>query len=331
MGGTEAVDLDLISRAERTEYWQEIVSASYLDVTSRPDTAADPRPFRGRARRLWIDDIVILDCTCMPCAGERGRHRVAAAGGEYVGVLQVRRGTERVTQDGHGFEVGPGAAVSWDSRRPIVYAVPTVMTKRNVFLPVPAVEEAAGRSWRGGMAGLSPAAPASQLLLAYLDLLARTGAGLEGAAAAAARNAMLELFVGAVSNGAAPQPPAAMRALLDEWIGRRLRRDLTPAAIADAHGISVRTAHRLYEATGETLGGYIRRRRLEAAYSQVMTSAEPVAVIARRWRFASSSHFTRAFRARYGSTPTELRAGAAARPAAAAPPVARWSELDHPA
>jgi AraC family transcriptional regulator, positive regulator of tynA and feaB len=331
MGGIEAVDLDRMSPAERIEHWQEVVSASYLDVTSRPDTDADPRPFRGRARRLWIDDIAILDCTCMPCQGERGRHRVAAAGGEYVGVLQIRRGTERVAQDSQDFELRPGAAVSWDSRRPIVYAVPTVMTKRNVFLPVPAVEEAACRSWRGGMTSLSPAAPATQLLLAYLDVLARTGAGLEGAAATAARNAMLELFVGAVSNGTTPQPPAAMRALLDEWIDRRLRRDLTPAAIADAHGISVRTAHRLYEATGETLGGYIRNRRLEVAYSQVVASAEPVAVIARRWRFASSSHFTRAFRARYGTTPTELRACAVPRLEVPAQPAAPPSELDYPA
>jgi AraC family transcriptional regulator, positive regulator of tynA and feaB len=157
-------------------------------------------------------------------------------------------------------------------------------------------------------------------------VLARTAGDLEGAAAAAARNAALELFVGAVSNGSTPHPPAAMRALVDEWIGRRLRRDLTPAAIADAHGISVRTAHRLYEATGETLGGYIRGRRLEAAYDQVVAGAEPISAIARRWRFASASHFTRAFRARYGAAPTELRGCAAARPLTAARPV-----VDEPA
>lgn len=320
MRDADVVDLDRLEPGSRADRWEETVSLTHLDVTTTPDTAADPRPFRARIRRSAIEDITILDCTCRPCRGERGRERVAAADGEFAGVLLLHRGTERLTQGDQRLELGPGAAACWDSRLTTTYAVPSVMTKRNVFLPLAAVEDLAGRSWRPRTTVLDPTAPSTRLLLAYLDVLGRDGAGLTGPAATAARNAAIELFLGALAGGPAPLPPAALRAAVDAWIDRRLRRELTPAAIAAAHAVSVRTAHRLYEATGETLSGHIRRRRLECAHEQVAGGGEAFSTIARRWRFASSSHFTRAFRGYYGATPTEVRAAARAGEPLALPP-----------
>ncbi|MCZ7436308.1 helix-turn-helix domain-containing protein [Micromonospora sp. WMMC241] len=86
--------------------------------------------------------------------------------------------------------------------------------------------------------------------------------------------------------------------------------DLTPATVAAAHHLSVRSLHRLFEGTGTTVGALIRTGRLERAAREL---ADPglgrlsVARIAARCGFAQPAHFSRAFRAAYGSSPAEHR------------------------
>ncbi|WP_331724242.1 helix-turn-helix domain-containing protein (plasmid) [Streptomyces longwoodensis] len=88
--------------------------------------------------------------------------------------------------------------------------------------------------------------------------------------------------------------------------------DLSPAAVAAAHHISLRTLHRLFhdQGQGETVASYIRHRRLSHARRDLADpslAARPVHAIAARWGFPQAPDFTRAFRAEYGTTPTEYR------------------------
>ncbi|MFG2055780.1 AraC family transcriptional regulator [Micromonospora sp. NPDC048930] len=86
---------------------------------------------------------------------------------------------------------------------------------------------------------------------------------------------------------------------------------LTPAAVAEAHHVSLRSLHRLFEGTGTTVGGLIRTVRLDRCFRDL---ADPrlghltVHQIARRCGFPDPAHFSRAFRAAYGLSPSEHRA-----------------------
>jgi AraC-like DNA-binding protein len=85
---------------------------------------------------------------------------------------------------------------------------------------------------------------------------------------------------------------------------------MTPAAIAAAHYISVRTLHQLFHDEGLTVAGWIRQRRLERCrrdLSDPVLAARPVGAIAARWGFASASDFSRAFRTAHGLPPGEYR------------------------
>jgi AraC-like DNA-binding protein len=85
--------------------------------------------------------------------------------------------------------------------------------------------------------------------------------------------------------------------------------DLSPAAIAAAHAISLRTLHAMFAPTGESVGAFIRRRRLERSRADLLAHPRrPITDIALRWGFASPSAFTRAFRAWFDLTPSRLRA-----------------------
>ncbi|MEU1814944.1 helix-turn-helix transcriptional regulator [Streptomyces roseifaciens] len=80
--------------------------------------------------------------------------------------------------------------------------------------------------------------------------------------------------------------------------------------------MSVRHLHRLFrdEGTeGTTVSRWILERRLEHCRRELGRpggSAPSVTAVAHRFGFTSPSHFSRAFRAAYGVSPREWRAGA---------------------
>ncbi|SCL47742.1 transcriptional regulator, AraC family [Micromonospora citrea] len=86
--------------------------------------------------------------------------------------------------------------------------------------------------------------------------------------------------------------------------------ELGPQAVADAHHVSLRTLHRLFAAEEETVAGLIRRRRLDRCRRDLgdpLLRHHPVARVARRWGFTDAAHFSRAFRAAYGTGPQAYR------------------------
>lgn len=86
---------------------------------------------------------------------------------------------------------------------------------------------------------------------------------------------------------------------------------LTPAAVADQHGVSVRFLHLLFAKAGSSFGRELLTRRLEAAYRMLRDPRFgdlAVNEIARRNGFRNASHFARHFRKRFGMSPVEARA-----------------------
>jgi AraC family transcriptional regulator, positive regulator of tynA and feaB len=71
--------------------------------------------------------------------------------------------------------------------------------------------------------------------------------------------------------------------------------------------VSVRTLQRAFTTGGESVTTYIRHRRLEEARLALTAPAGRLSVsgLAAHWQFADSSHFIRAFKKRYGRTPTD--------------------------
>ncbi|MFI8962694.1 helix-turn-helix domain-containing protein [Streptomyces sp. NPDC053493] len=107
-------------------------------------------------------------------------------------------------------------------------------------------------------------------------------------------------------------PALLLRQEVLAFIGRNLHRpELTPAAIAQAHCVSVRTLHRVFEGYGQTVAQIVRRERIGRCRRDLADPAlrsTPVAAIGARWGFARASDFTRAFRSATGLTPTAYRA-----------------------
>ncbi len=293
-------DTRQLPAGQRIEAWHDALSASliHFDVD-----VPDPAVFQAVVRRRRFGDLSLIDCATTPSAGRRGRRELSMDPG-LAGVLVVSSGREYVSQGGHEIIVGPGDALVWDGDRPAEFQVLEPLRKRSLLLP---------RSQVIGLGGSVPVhvpagSPHGRLLVGYLDMLSRELAQLDEHACAAAGNAALELLRAVVAPATADLRTTVLpqvRAFVD---ARLHDPDLAPPDIAAAHAISVRTLHTLFAATGETIGRYIRRRRLESARAELVgRTGLPVAVIAARWGFRSNAQFSRSFKDAYGLTPRELR------------------------
>jgi AraC family mar-sox-rob regulon transcriptional activator len=95
---------------------------------------------------------------------------------------------------------------------------------------------------------------------------------------------------------------------LSLWIESHLGRVIHLEELAEYSGYSLWHMQKLFkEATGISLGKYIRERRLAGAVYQLTTSSTSIFDIAMDFGFGSQSHFTYMFRKRFNITPFEFR------------------------
>ncbi|MCZ2843191.1 helix-turn-helix domain-containing protein [Modestobacter sp. VKM Ac-2980] len=93
------------------------------------------------------------------------------------------------------------------------------------------------------------------------------------------------------------------------WVDQHLTDpDLDAARVAAEHTISVRQLYRLCSAAGFSLEQWVIDQRLEGARAELARpGGRPIAAVARSWGFSDPSHFSRRFRAAFGTTPREWR------------------------
>jgi AraC-like DNA-binding protein len=125
-----------------------------------------------------------------------------------------------------------------------------------------------------------------------------------------AHEAALSLVRHAVRPGPAPTvraQPAARRAAVAArlLLSARHAEPLTLAGIGTAVGLSAWQLSRAYRATfGVAVHAHLVELRLDAALERLRDGADALSPIAMAVGFSSHSHFTSAFRARFGTTPS---------------------------
>ena len=95
-------------------------------------------------------------------------------------------------------------------------------------------------------------------------------------------------------------------ALIDDHIQAE---HLRPAWLAQEMGMSLRSLYRLFADRGLVVAQYIKHRRLDLCASALRSAAdeEKLAGIGFSWGFGDHSHFSTAFRQRFGVSPGEYR------------------------
>jgi AraC-like DNA-binding protein len=293
--------------------WTDILAATHLrfDVCS---TERTPSIFYGAVTRRRFGDLALVDCAASPfLARSGGAFMRDAAGCEPVFGLQfVRRGVEQVRERSRELSLTPGDVILWDGELPVEIEVIEPFVKRTVIFPRERLLAVCPRL--EGAATLPPlsGSAAGRLLVRYLDALALELADLDELGAVAAADAALELLRAAVSPSV-PSSRSARRLAMCLAVRRYIRahlRDATlgPRSIAHEHAMSVRALHALFEDTGESVSGLVRRERLARCHEDLLSAnGGTVTEIAFRWGFRDGAHFARVFKAHFDVTPSDVR------------------------
>jgi AraC-like DNA-binding protein len=322
-GAAERWRLGGVRGAPGLAAWADILATTHLAFDVRA-TYRTPGAFHATVTRRRFGGLALVDCAAAPFLGDRSATVMGEHPEEIVGFQFVRKGVELVRESRRQIALTAGDVVLWDGLQPTQVEVVEPFVKRTLIFPRARVLAVTPR-----LADLKALPPmhgngAASLLVRYVNALAVELPGLDAVAAGAAADAALELLRAAVEPGVPTSRDArrdALRAEVRRYVRANLRNPaLDPEAIARAHAISVRALHALFEATGESVAGLVRRERLARCYEDLeLASGGSVTEIAFRWGFSDAAHFSRVFKREFSLTPSEVRHAALERD----PPAAR--------
>ena len=313
-----------VDQADRLTAWRELVNQVFLPL------AITPLPATGRAGEFGASvtssdwgELRVWRVKATPMSAVRTAHHIeSSARDDYLLALHIS-GTATGTQDDRQLRLGPGDFALFDPTRPYAIAFRGTDTFEHVIYQVPRASIDA--RWPAGnltALGVPAASSAGRLTSPYLQTLARTAGPSGDPPAQAFIDAALDLAVSAlrvvVGTGSRVDPHRnSLIAELKRYALAHLSDpDLSPATVARASFISVRQLHRLFAYEGVSFGAWLREQRLRRCRDDLTNQQlthRAVSEIAARWGFRSAAHFTRAFHARYGTTPAELRSDRALR------------------
>lgn len=163
------------------------------------------------------------------------------------------------------------------------------------------------------------ATPGAALIAGYAGLIL-TDASLDGAAGGLAGSHLYDLAAFALGSREErrPQPEnvagigGARLALIKRNVLRCLADpDLDIAVVSRRAGVTPRYVQRLFEREGTTFSEFLRDARLDLARTGIEAGdRRTISAIAFDCGFGDLSHFNKAFRRRFGATPSEIKAAA---------------------
>ncbi|MDC7787311.1 helix-turn-helix domain-containing protein [Rhodoplanes sp. TEM] len=305
---------------ERFAAWRESIGV-FLDVSLlRP---GDEERYDCWAESYLVDDLVLSRCAANAQKFDRRPLRVAQDSIDHYMIQLLVEGTIDMALARRSLSFPSGQLIAFD----LADTMDTVNSDFDlvsVIIPRRRLAPLLARPDSLNGAAVDPLSGTGRLLAACLASLYQSAPQLSTAEASAAAVALIDLIALAF-NGVDPAggdvPVAAGRAELlrvQNFVKAHLAAPtLGPDMIAAALGISRARLYRLFAPIGG-IAEYVREQRLRRCLGDLVSAKQAhrqVAEIAYAWGFSDPTHFARAFKQRFGRTPSEVRR--------AAPPLAR--------
>ncbi len=299
----------------RRAAWQSVIK----DVYANLDIDIGPKEqFSATISRRLIGSAELTEVAAdTEHARRTSRHISRAASGSYLYLL-VRSGRLNVEQLGRECTIGPGEFTLLHLDQPYLFSHAEHVEKIGFKVPTHCLRLREAQLVAHCAHPRSASTGVARLAASYVnglcgDDLVPTDVVSHGLARTASD--LLCLLFESVE--AAPLPDetavrAALRRRCEAYMAANSSdRELDPARIANAMGVSIRYLHQCFEPSGTTVMEHLKQQRLARCRAELSNSGLnrlPIAEIAARNGFRNVTHFNEAFKAQYGLTPRQVRA-----------------------
>ena len=303
----------------RTARYSEALAAYYNSIDLERQVVAEIQERDVLEAFSMAFDLGRLSCSVHRCNSPLHRYSMRKSSAKLGYSLQyILEGNLSIISDDYCHEVGPGDFVFLRSRNLLEYHTSTSGSKTiGIHLPSSLVQSMTYGRTIGLDRVFSSESGIAACVASFIKAIFNSHAALTAADSAALQAGLAEAIVQLGTQATGSIADAARTTLLNDLKSIAAAKlddpDLTPAMVAARAGVSVRTLHRAFQASGETFWNWIRDRRLDRCYAELTTpiqSKRTSTEVAFRWGFNELSTFDRNFRKRYGASPRNVRARA---------------------
>jgi AraC-like DNA-binding protein len=304
-----------ICERDRFDYWHGVVCKAIVEL--------DPQPF-GTVRFDASLNSVILDGMAISRI-RASAHRVSRlpaaisrSEAETLIFNFVVRGEALVEQDGRTVHLRSGDGAVCDAERPYKLRFEERFDVASIRIPRAAFAQRASRIHRVTAVSLANASQLCPMLFAYAASFSETASQLGASSSEKALQNFGDLLRAVVDEAilGIPLPLSEYRATallrVKEYVEQYAdEHQFDAAQVAAQLKLSPRYINKLLQAEGISLSRFIWKRRIEraaASLSDPSLKGETVSDIAMRHGFNDLSHFSHAFRDRFGMSPRDYRA-----------------------
>ncbi|GAA4241555.1 helix-turn-helix domain-containing protein [Actinomadura meridiana] len=296
---------------ERIEFWEDYNRRALVGLSC---SSYSERGLLATQANFQLGDVRLAEISGNAHAVERTPQVARSTPKDSVFATLLVKGEAVFLHENGCLAATAGDLVVYDTRRPYLFGFSSSMRQFLVDIPRDMfVEECVPGGVPGPMLFGRGTAREGELVVALRSVLENPGPDV-------ARGAVLDLIgmLATERSGGRAAPASYQTQLIvaEDYIERHLHDPcLTPGQVAGVMGVSVRHLGRIFESAGSTPARHILERRLQHAHDDLTAPGAAdttIADIAYRRGFSSQAHFARHFRARFGRTPSETRAGGTA-------------------
>ncbi|MDP3552557.1 helix-turn-helix domain-containing protein [Methylocystis sp.] len=312
MTKAQFLSTEAVPHAQRREWLCEVIGREY----ARADAYALPtQPLFNETTIYGERDVRISAIRSNAILIERPKRPSLPDSHDVYLAVVLLSGEYFLEQGERRAALRPGDMTIYDATRPHKIYCPGSFSKLIVSLPRTAMRTRLPNIDRRLAAPIAGARGLGAIAAAHIRSIAAHAAEIADESFAAATDHCADLI--ALSVADSQQIPATARGRdatlrrVKRFIESRLGDPrLDPAMAAQALGLSSRYLNALFEAEGLSLMRYVWARRLENCRRDLCADVcAPIGEIAYRWGFSDLSHFSRAFRRRFGQSARAARAG----------------------